>query len=660
MDMKKNDRDTSSELDSSVEKATAEQEAEAVLAKYDPEFGFRKLGGYWPAAVTVICLIWSLAQLYTAAFGIFPSTLQRAPHIGVALVLIFILYDANKNRKSKQVPWYDCVLMILAVAVSSYHVIFYEDLINRSGVYSDLDFYVSIIALLLVVEASRRIAGLVITSLALIFLLYAYMGPLLPGFLSHPGFTVERIATFQWLSTEGVLGIPIDVSSTFIFLFMLFAAFLKRSGIGDWMTNVAVGLTGNSPGGPAKAAVISSALEGTISGSSVANVVGSGSITIPLMKSIGYRGEFAGAVEAVASTGGQIMPPIMGAAAFVMTEFLNIPYKTIALAAAIPALFYFTGVYISVHLEAKRAGLQGIPKESLPDWKHLLRSRWTMALPLVGIIVFMEQGFTPMIAALIGLGMIIGVSYFHRETRMGLGAIVESLEEGARAALPVVVACAVAGIIVGVVTLSGLGLKIAGGIVDLAGGNVYLTLVFTMISSLILGMGIPTTANYIIQATISAPALIQVGIHPLSAHLFVFYFGIIADITPPVALAAFAASGIAKSDPFKTGFEAFKLGYAAYLVPYVFVMFPSLLFIDFELMGFLEGMTTTLLGIYAIGAASTGYLSRPCLRRERILLLIAGLALVSPRLEIEIGGAAVVAILFIRQKYYSRPATVLS
>lgn len=628
----------------------AEQEAEAILAKYDPEFSFRKLKGYWPHIITVICVIWSFGQLYTAAFGVFPSTLQRAPHVGFALVLIYILYAVSRKRKSETVPWNDLIMILLSAGVALYHVVFYEDIINKAGNFDNLDFAVSLVAVLLILEASRRVAGVVITVLAAIFLVYAYIGPDLPGFLAHPGFTVERIVTFQWLSTEGILGIPIDVSSTFIFLFMLFASFLKRSGIGDWLTNVAVGLTGGAIGGPAKAAVMASALQGTISGSSVANVVGTGSVTIPLMKSIGYRREFAGAVEACASTGGQLMPPIMGAAAFVMTEFLNIPYINIAIAAAIPAVFYFTGVYISVHLEAKRTGLHGIPKEKLPDWRALIRTRWTLALPIVAIVAFLTYGFTPMLAALLGLLTIIAVSFLHAETRMSPRDFIQGLEDGARSALPVVVACATAGIIVGVITLSGLGLKMAGGIVALAGGSVYLTLIFTMISSLILGMGVPTTANYIIQSTISAPALIQVGIPPLAAHLFVFYFGIIADITPPVALAAFAASGVAKSDPFRTGFEAFKLGYGAYIVPYVFVMFPSLLFIQFSLPSFIEGLMTTFLGIYAIGACTTGHLFSPCRWWERVLLLAAGFSLISPLLQWEITGAAILVLLYFRQR----------
>ncbi|QNB46308.1 TRAP transporter fused permease subunit [Thermanaerosceptrum fracticalcis] len=628
--------------------------AEEIMAKYDREFAFRKFQGPWARIITIICVIWSLGQLYTAAFGIFPSTLQRAPHVGFALVLIFLLYPAMRKSKSIKIPWYDYILAILSALVSLYHVIFYEDLINRAGNFNDMDMWISVIAVLLIIEATRRIAGPVITSLGVVFLLYAYFGPEFSGFLAHPGFTVKRIATFQWLSTEGILGIPIDVSSTFIFLFMLFAAFLKKTGIGDWMTNVAVGLTGSATGGPAKAAVVASATQGTISGSSVANTVGTGSVTIPLMKSIGYRPEFAGAVEAAASTGGQLMPPIMGAAAFVMTEFLNIPYYKIALAAAIPALLYFTGIFITVHLEAKKTGLKGLPREQLPDWKHLLKTKWFLSLPLFGIIVMLVKGFTPMLAALIGILMIIAVAMILPETRLNLEDLVQGLEDGARSALPVVTACATAGIIVGVITLSGLGLKMAGGIVGLAGGNVYLTLLYTMIGSLILGMGVPTTANYIIQATVSAPALVQVGINPLAAHLFVFYFGIVADITPPVALAAFAGSGIARSDPFRTGFEAFKLGFAAYLVPYIFALSPVLILVNVTPLAITKALITALIGMFGIGASTTGFFVTRCYWWERLLLFPAGVCLIDPGSFTDTIGLVIIVVIYGLQKLRSR------
>jgi TRAP transporter 4TM/12TM fusion protein len=625
-----------------------------LLAKYEAEYRYRRLDPWLSRIITVLCLIWATGQIYTAAFGVFPSTLQRAPHVGFAMVLIYMLYPMRTGQRQTTVPWYDWIFVALSVAVTLYHVVFYEDLINRAGVYSGVDTYVSVVAVFLILEAARRIAGLVITSLAMFFLLYAYFGSYLPGFIAHPGFTIERISTFQWLSTEGVLGIPVDVSATFIFLFLLFASFLRKTGIGDWLTGVAVGLTGGAVGGPAKAAVISSALQGTISGSSVANVVGTGSVTIPLMKSIGYRPEFAAAVEAAASTGGQLMPPIMGAAAFVMSEFLNVPYYKIAAAAAIPALLYFTGIFFTVHLEALRTGLKGIPKQDLPNWRHLIRTRWFLSIPIFGIVVVLALGFTAMKAALIGLGLTIVAGALTKEGRLGLGKIIEAVEDGSRSALPVAIACATAGIIVGVVTLSGLGLKMSGGLVELAGGNIYLTMFLTMIGSLVLGMGVPTTANYIIQATVSAPALILVGVNPIAAHLFVFYFGIVADITPPVALAAFAGSGIANSNPLKTGFEATKLGIAAFLVPYVFALSPVLVLVNVTALGLTQALTTALIGMLGIAAGTTGFLVARLAWYERIVIFVGGVFLIVPGTFTDISGLTAVAGIYLLKRWQNK------
>ncbi|MGI6225730.1 MAG: TRAP transporter permease [Peptococcales bacterium] len=630
--------------------------SEKILAKYDREYAFRRLKGPIAKFIFIVAVIWSLVQLYTAARGVFPSTLQRAPHVGTALVLIFLLYPAKKGTVSNKIPWYDYLLSFLGFAVAAYHVIFYEELVWRAGVYTDIDMIIGIIAVLLVLEATRRLAGPVIVSLATFFLFYAYFGKYFPDFMAHPGLSIKRIAVFQWISTEGILGIPIQVSSTFIFLFMLFATFLKKTKIGDWLTDIAIGLTGGAVGGPAKAAVIASAAQGTVSGSSVANTVGTGSVTIPLMKSVGYRKEFAGAVEAAASTGGQLMPPIMGAAAFVMVEFLNIPYTRIAIAAAIPALLYFTGIFITVHLEAKKAGLVGIAKEKLPKWKELFKKKWFLATPIVGIIYLLVKGFTPMLAAFYAILLCIGSSMFLKETRLSLRDIIKGLEEGAKSALPVVAACATAGIIVGIITLTGLGMKMAGGIVSLAGGNIYLTMLFTMLCSLILGMGVPTTANYIIQATVSAPALIQLGVEPLAAHLFVFYFGIVADITPPVALAAFAGSGIAQSDPLKTGLEAFKLGFAAYLVPYIFALSPILILVRPEGSTVLTfslsvgiAIITAIIGMVCIGASTTNYFITNDKWYERIFLFIAGITLIKPGIYTDLFGITVLAIVWFLQ-----------
>lgn len=633
------------------------KESDEVLAKFDREFAFRRLQGPVAKFVFILAVVWSLIQLYTAVMGVFPSTIQRAPHVGAALVLIFLLYPASKKTTGDNVPWYDYALSFLGFAVSAYHVIYYEELVWRAGVYNSIDMIIGIIAVLLVLEATRRLAGPVIVCLASFFLLYAYFGAYFPSFMAHKGLSIKRIAVFQWISTEGILGIPIEVSSTFIFLFMLFASFLGKTGIGEWITNVAVALTGSKMGGPAKAAVIASAVEGTVSGSSVANTVGSGSVTIPLMKSIGYRPEFAGAVEAAASTGGQIMPPVMGAAAFVMVEFLNIPYAIIALSAAIPALLYFMGIFITVHFEAKKSGLKGIPKEELPSWKMLLKERWFLGVPLIGMIYLLARGFTPMLAAFIGIVLCIAASMILQDTRMSLRDVIDGLAEGARSALPVVVSCATAGIIVGIITLTGLGMKMSGGLVKLAGGNLYLTMVLTMIGSLILGMGVPTTANYIIQATVSAPALIALGVNPLAAHLFVFYFGIVADITPPVALAAFAGAGIAKSDPFKTGVEAFKLGFAAYLIPYIFVMSPILVLVRPEgmtstpifIITILFALATAIIGMLSVGTATTGYFVTNDKWYERILLLAAGIMLIDPSLSTDVIGGIILAVVWLLQ-----------
>lgn len=648
-----NDVSTTANVDEEIDK----EKSQEILAKYDREYAFRRLEGPIAKFIFVLAVVWSLAQLYTAAFGVFPSTLQRAPHVGVALVLIFLLYPAKRTNSNK-IPWYDYLFSFLGFAVSFYHVYFYEDLVWRAGLYTDIDMYVGIIAILLVLEATRRLAGPVIVSLATFFLIYAYFGNYFPSFMAHSGLSLKRIAVFQWIGTEGILGTPIAVSSTFIFLFMVFATFLKKTKIGDWLTDVAVGLTGGATGGPAKAAVIASATQGTVSGSSVANTVGTGSVTIPLMKSIGYRKEFAGAVEAAASTGGQLMPPIMGAAAFIMSEFLNIPYGRIVLAAIIPALLYFTGIFITVHLEAKKAGLTGMPKDKLPNWKKLLTKRWFLSIPIIGIIVLLSLGFTAMLAAFWGIILCVLAAVPLKETRLSLYDIIKALEDGARSALPVVAACATAGIIVGIITLSGLGLKMAGGIIDLAGGNLYLTMLFTMLGSLILGMGVPTTANYIIQATVSAPALIALEVDPLAAHLFVFYFGIVADITPPVALAAFAGSGIAGSDPLKTGLESFKLGFAAYLVPYIFVMSPVLILIKPEgiatgafVLLVIRSISTALIGMFGIGGATTGFLVTKGRWYERILLFVGGISLIHPEFYTDIFGVFSLVTVFLLQKY---------
>ncbi|MEN1761198.1 TRAP transporter permease [Anoxynatronum sibiricum] len=641
-----------------------EAKQEEIKAKFDREFAYRRLAGILSKIITVVAIAWSCIQLYTAAFGVYPTTIQRGQHVGFALFLVFILYPMRKAIKGNKVPWYDYIFAAAGAYVAFYHILNYRAIIHRAGAYTQLDIVVSIVAVLLVLEATRRIAGPVLVTVASVFLLYAYLGPMFPGFLSHRGYSIQRIATYMWMSTEAILGIPIGVSSTFIFLFLVFATYLKKTGIGDWLTDLAMGVAGGSTGGPAKAAVIASASQGTISGSSVANTVGTGSVTIPLMKSIGYRPEFAAATEAAASTGGQLMPPVMGAAAFIMTEFTGLPYVTIALSAAIPAFLYFTGVFMMVHQEAKKTGLKGLSRDQLPNPFRLIKEKWFLALPIFVIVYLLVSGRTPMRAALFAIISAIAVSFIRRDTRMKLIEIVEGLEEGARSALPVVMACATAGIIVGIVTLTGLGVKFSTGILLLSGGNIYLAMMFTMFASIILGMGMPTTANYIVQATIAAPVLVELGIPVIAAHLFVFYFGIIADITPPVALAAFAGSGIAGSNPFKTGVEASKLAFAAYLVPYMFAMHPELVLVDWAPVSLAFSLATALIGMYAIAMGVSGFANERIGPLTRLLLAAGGLMLIDPRMVTNVGGIVIVVVvyglLYLRNKKRNAAASASS
>lgn len=634
-----------------------EMDIDEIMAKYDKESAYRRLGGFQLRLVSAIAVLFSLFQLYTGLMGILPAQLQRSIHLTFVLVLVYLLYPTSKKMPRDRFHWIDISLAVMGAITSLYITFNYKELLYRAGSYMTLDIIIGGIAILLVLEGARRVVGLPIAIIASVFLVYAKIGPYLPGFLNHRGYSLERIISHMYYTTEGILGVPLGVAATFIFLFILFGAFLEKTGIGKFFIDLANSVAGFAAGGPAKVAVITSALEGTVSGSSVANTVGSGSFTIPLMKSLGYKPEFAGAVEAAASTGGQIMPPIMGAAAFLMAEFIGVSYLNIAKAAAIPALLYFMGIWIMVHFEAKKLGMRGLSRDELPKLSKVLKERGYLLLPLIGIIYFLVEGSTPIKAALYGLGLAILASFIRKETRMSLKGFLEALETGARNALGVSIACACAGIIVGTITLTGLGLKLGNGLISLSGGNLILTLIFTMITSLILGMGAPTTANYIITSTIAAPAIVMLGIPVLAAHMFTFYFGIIADITPPVALAAFAGSAIAKSNPFKTGVQASKLAIAAFIIPYIFVFSPSLLLIDTTPVQVVQIIITSTLGMVGVGAAMEGYFITHANKLERIAFLAGGLMLIDPGMLTDIIGFTLLVILFIYQRSKARRRT---
>lgn len=640
----------------------SEEKQKEILQKYDPESNTRDLAGIMKHVVFYGLLAFALFQLYTAIFGQYTAYIQRSIHLGFALSLIFILFPARKRKGAKhKVAWYDFILALLAIGVGAYWPIMYQDLVFRIGRVSELDLIVGVLAVLLTLEATRRAVGMPITIIASFFLAYAFFGPYFPGFMKHRGQDLDSIIQLMFFTTDGILGTPIGVSATFIFTFLLFGSFLVKTGVGQYFNDLAVSLAGNLTGGPAKVAIFSSALQGTISGSSVANVVTSGSYTIPMMKKLGYKKEFAGGVEAAASTGGQLMPPIMGAAAFLMVEFIGgVTYWEIAKAAAIPALLYFTGVWIMTHFEAKRIGLKGLSPEEMPDRKEVLKKIYLLT-PILAIIVFLLVGIPTMQAALYGIVLTIVVSAFNKETRLNFKDMVHALVDGARTALAVAAATAAAGIIVGVVVKTGLGLGLANGLVSASGGNILLTLFFTMLAAIVLGMGSPTTANYVITSTIAAPAIITLlmldypagaatpVVVALSAHLFVFYFGIIADITPPVALAAFAASGISGGEPIRTGFNAAKLAIAAFIIPYMFVLSPSLLMIDTTWPELIWVLITAITGMIAIGAGLIGYWYRKLYWFERVITFVTGIALIYPEGLSDTIGAGVFIVLFIIQ-----------
>ncbi len=629
---------------------TDHKTADAVLKKYDRESNTVHYAGWPKKIVAALAITFSIFQLYTATFGILDAQLQRAVHLGFGLALAYLLYPFRRAwTRDNFVHPIDALFAILGAAAPAYIVIQYRELVTRAGSATTTDIVVGGLGILLVIEAARRVVGLPMVTVVLFFLAYAFLGPYMPGVLAHRGLSIEQLISHLYFTTEGIFGIPLGVSSTFIFLFILFGAYLESTGLGKFFIDLANAVAGWASGGPAKVAVLSSGLMGTVSGSSVANVVGTGSLTIPMMKKLGYNENFAGAVEAAASTGGQLMPPVMGAAAFLMAEFVGVPYIEVVKAAAIPALLYFTGVWLGVHFEAKRKNLKGIPRSELPHPLTLLKERGHLAIPLIVIVYLLVSGYTPMRAALVAIVLSIACAMLRKSTRMKPIEIVYGLERGAKAVLGVLIACAAAGIIIGVVTKTGVGLRLASGLIDAAGGMLLPAMFFTMITAIVLGMGVPTTANYVITSTIAAPALVQMGVPLLAAHMFVFYFGIIADVTPPVALAAYAGAGISGGNPLRTGVHASKLAIAAFIIPYIFVLSPVILMVDAEPFTLIVATLSALIGMIAVSSALCGFLADHCRLYERVLLIAAGLLMIKPGGTTDMIGLAVFAAILAMQ-----------
>ena len=579
-----------------------------------------------------LCVAMSLFHLYTAGIGLLQTPVQRAVHVGFVLVLVFLLYPLRRGWR-----WADVLLVLCSIAGTGYIALFSDAIALRGGKVLPYELVLGTLTLAAVLEAGRRVLGRTLPLLGLAFLLYCRYGRYAPSIFMHRGYSLERIVQHMYLTTEGVFGVAVGVSSTFIFLFILFGAFLSGSGGARFFNNLALSLTGRSPGGPAKVAIVASGLLGTINGSSIANVATTGAFTIPLMKRAGYTPEEAGAIEACASTGGQLMPPIMGAGAFVMSEFLNVPYARILSAALVPALLYYAGLFLNVHLRARRTGLEGLGGDA-PKVRVVLRDDGHLLLPLLLIVVMLMRAYTPLKAAFWGILVMVGVAGLRRHTRMGPRLVVKALADGARGALGTGIACAVVGFVVGGSSLTALGPTLSDNILDLAGGALLPTLFLAMGACLLLGMGLPTTANYIVTSTVVVPALVKMGVPPLSAHMFVFYFGIMADISPPVCLASFTAAGIAGADAAGTGARALLFALTSFLLPYLFIYSPAILMEGSSPLSVLEVSAGAAVGIVAFAAALQGWWGVRLSVPLRSAALVAGALCFVPHTSLRLAG----------------------
>ena len=648
-------------------------DVEAVMKKYDRESNTRVWEGLPKLVIRWLMVAFSA---YCIIDTVYLSTRQevRLPmFVGLILLFGFLTFPAKKgDERVNHMPWYDIVLLIAGPGAYFFYAVNAQNVVQMSArvMQNDLYMIIGLIGILALVELCRRCVGLPILCVAGVLLVYTFFNL---GGSADFKMTLYQVIRTMFYTFNGIFGGPISVCAKFIVVFIIFGAFLERTGIAQFFINLANAVAGAAPGGPAKVAVISSALCGMVSGSSVGNTVTTGSVTIPMMKKTGYKPEFAGAVEAAASTGGQIMPPIMRAAAFLMAEFTGEPYGTIAMRAILPAVLYFTGIYIAVHLEAKKLGLKGIPREQLPRVRQLLPKIYLLA-PLVLLVVMVSTNMYTMafsaaiaIVAAVAVGLVnnvveIASKSSNREDFLTFGKIIDALEGGAKGSITVAVACGVAGIISGCITVTGLASKLLSTIVSLSGGHMIIALALTMLCCIVLGMGVPTTANYCIMAATCAPILMDpsIGVTKMAAHFFVFYFGIVADITPPVALAAYAGSAIAKADPMKTGFNATKLAIAAFIVPYIFAFSPQMLFVDvtgaFQVV---QICISALLGIFGVAAALNGFLYRPIPALLRVAMAVGGLGMMIPGTATDIAGFVLVVGIVLYQRFSARRAAMV-
>ena len=641
----------------SLDNLNTEQELkqQKILEQFEKESATRRfdrhalaVGVYW-ASIAI-----AFYHFITAAIG-YPAThLHRSLHVAAMLFMTFFLYPRSKKSSRRTIPWYDIVLALASISVAVYVWVDYVGFINRMGSPNVNDVIFGTMLIILVLEASRRISGWPLVILSLIFVLYGLVGRNLPGIFIHRGYDWKAIVNHAFINTEGIYGTSVDVAASYIFLFILFGTIMNKCGMGRFFNDLALAFAGSSKGGPAKVAVIASGLLGSINGSAVANVVTTGTFTIPLMKKTGYSKEFAGAVESSASVGGQLLPPIMGAAAFIMAEMLGVKYGTIVVSAAIPALLYYLGIMVQVQLRASKLDLKGLPKEQLPLVRDVLTERGHLLIPIAVLLyLLLFSGLTVIYSAFWTIVATIVVSQLRASTRKTLRQLLDAFAEGTTATVSVAVACAVVGIIIAVVSLTGFGLNMANAIIQLGRANLMVTLLLTMVTCMILGMGLPSIPAYLITASMAAPALIKLGIPALAAHLFVFYFAMFANITPPVALASFAAAGLSGGDPMRTGLQSVRLSLAGFIVPYIFVYNTALLLLDTTAFVALRVAITAVIGVTMIGMATEGFALTHMKWAERIFVFTGALLLITANpVQDMIGLAILIITIFIQ--YHKR------
>ncbi len=651
---------TKDEKDNENKKSNILNESNNKLAEEIEDIEFkakRDLVGNWYIPIIISAVGLFIFHMYTGWFGAYFSLIQRSIHFSLILIMTFSLFARSPNIKRDRIQWYDFIFIALSIILCIYILINIHELVWRAGNPNQIDVIFGVILILITLEATRRAVGPPLMYVAIFFLLYALViGPYMPGRFAHGTFSIRRVAYYLYLTDAGIFGTPLGVSANFVYLFILFGSILNKTGAGKFFIDFATALTGYTRGGPAKAAVVSSGMMGTISGSSTANTVTTGSFTIPLMKNIGYSSVFAGAVEPVASTGGQIMPPIMGAAAFIMAEFLGVPYIEVAKAAILPAIFYYLTLFMAVDFRAAKIGLVGLKREQLPSLIKTLKIGWILLAPIFILIYLLINGYSPQKSVVSSILVLLLISMISKKTRMTPKKLLEALTDAGMAATTVAVACAAAGIIVGITTMSGLGLKFTGIVFNLSRGILPIALFLASISSLVLGMGVPTTANYVIMATLIAPALIRLMAENsalILPHLFVFYYGILADITPPVMLAVFAGAAIARAPALKVGVEAMKLALPGYILPFMFIYHPILIswnfMQDFNIGRLIFAIILALCMSLGFAGATQGYFIRKTSMLERIMLFIGAFCVIPSQIITNIIGVGIIGITLIVQ-----------